>query len=665
MVAHQRCPEEKLLHLSSRDLTAVIALLLLFATLGLAYSHYTPLWSPPDEERHFAYAQYIARNHTLPPLRYDPETTNITQAIHPPLYYLCAAAFCGNGDRPIQEQLLVDDGPGYRTMRLAQGASGFAAQRTESTVRRLRMFSIMISAVHIAFLYLLIIALFPGQTLLACAAALFVAMNPQFLHISASVSNEPLTDALSTIYIFLLLSLTRGTPRTRQYLLTGAVLGCCLLSKLSTLSYLPVTAFILTWIHFRNPKQLLASLAMVAGTAFLVAGWWYLRNWIIYHDPFATAYLIASQPWGFRSTPFSAGSLLSLAANTFLSFFGNFGAQQFSITTGHAIVYGVLAVLGLAGLVRLALTGTIRKPQAQALSALLLSFLGCCAVFVSMNIAYVGVSMGRYLFVAIAPIAAGIIAGIRSLFPAQRRNILLLLLSLLLVGLNLDILFRVLKPAYADPSLIPGINQLLFSYPTVELNSSTVIAQTFTAPGDNMAAVRVMFSRLNRQGRGTIDFALAERGNPTRVMRRASLSLDSIDDNARYCFVFPPLPDSQGKEYLLSVSAPALPAGSGIALWQDPEDGCPGGELTVNGTPAVGDLYFSTYHFAGDHPATDWQGRRELVIRQGAYVDIRELQLYFEQSRSFREGTVTHQKVLRAQQALKNREALRKRDDHA
>ncbi len=665
MVAHQRCPEEKLLHLSSPDRAAVVALLLLFVTLGAAYSHYTPLWSPPDEERHFAYAQYIARNHKLPPLRYDPETTNITQAIHPPLYYLCAALFCRDDARPIQEQLLVDDEPGYRAMRLAPGESGVAAQRTESTVRRLRMFSLLISAVHIAFVYLLIIALFPGETLLAFTTALFVALNAQFLHISASVSNEPLTDALSTIYIFLLLSLTRGTPRTRRYLLAGMVLGCCLLSKLSTLYYLPVTALILTWVHFRNTRKLMGSLALVAGAAFLVAGWWYLRNWLIYHDPFATVYLIASQPWGFRTAAFSAGSLLSLASHTFVSFFGTFGAQQFSIPTGHALVYGALVALGLAGLCRLALTGMMKKQRHSAVSILLLPFLGCCAVFVSMNLAYVGVSMGRYLFVAIAPIAAGIIGGARSLVPARRRNAFLLLLSLLLVFLNLDILFRVLKPAYADPGLIPGIDQALFSYPTVELNQSTVIAQTFTAPRNNLAAVRVMFSRLNRQGRGTIDFALAERGNPTRVMRRASLSLDSIDDNARYCFVFPPLPDSQGKEYLLRVSAPALPAGSGIALWQDPEDGCPGGELTVNGTPAVGDLYFSTYHFAGNHPATDWQGRRELVIRQGAYVDIRELQLYFEQSRSFREGTVTHQKVLRAQQALKNREALRKRDDHA
>jgi 4-amino-4-deoxy-L-arabinose transferase-like glycosyltransferase len=650
--------EEKLIHLRTRDLGALATLLLLFITLGIVYSHYTPLWNPPDEERHFAYGQYIARHHKLPPLHYDTEKTNTTQAIHPPLYYLFASLFYGDETEPIQEQLLVSDGPGYRTIRLMPGESGISPQRTALTARQLRMFSLVASAAHITFLYLLVIALFPGETLLAFTTALFVAMNAQFLHISASVSNEPLTDALSTIYIFMLLSLTRGTPLIKHYLLTGAVLGCCLLSKLSTLYYLPVTAFILTWIHFRNPRKLTESFTLVAGTAFLVAGWWYLRNWLIFNDPFATAYLIASQPWGFRTTPFSASYLLSLASNTFLSFFGNFGAQQFSILKGHAAAYGVIVALGLAGLCRLVTTGKIKKQQSQAVSILLLSFLGCCALFVSMNITYVGVSMGRYLFVAIAPLAAGIVAGIWALFPLQRRNGLMLLLALLLVGLNLDILFRVIRPAYAETYLIPGIEQPLFSHPTVALNESTVLAQTFTASRNNLAAVRVMFSSLKKQRHGSIIFSLMERDDGGTVIRRAGLPLREIDDNARYCFIFPPVEYSKGKDYLFRISASSLPAGSGIALWQDREDRYPDGELLVNDTPASGDLYFSAYYFTGNHSSTDWQGKREVVIRQGSYVDIREMQLYFEQSRDFRERTVTHQKILRVQKALKNRESL-------
>jgi hypothetical protein len=41
------------------------------------------------------------------------------------------------------------------------------------------------------------------------------------------------------------------------------------------------------------------------------------------------------------------------------------------------------------------------------------------------------------------------------------------------------------------------------------------------------------------------------------------------------------------------------------------------------------------------------------------------MQLYFEQSRVFREGTMTHQKILRVQKALENRKALLQKDNHA
>jgi hypothetical protein len=281
-----------------------------------------------------------------------------------------------------------------------------------------------------------------------------------------------------------------------------------------------------------------------------------------------------------------------------------------------------------------------------------------------MNISYVGVSMGRYLFVAIAPIAAGIGAGLWSLFPARRKNGFLILLSLLLLGLTLDVLFRVVKPAYTETLLIAGTDQPLFSHPTLAISASRDLAQTFTAEHNNLSAVRIMFSSPAKPRRGELAFSLLEEGT-RRVIRRAYLPLRTIEDNVRYVFVFPPVRDSAGKTYLLRMSASVTSADSAISLWQEPGNPYPGGELLVNARPAAGDAYFSTYYFTGTHPSTDWQGRRELVIRQGAYVDVRELQLYLEQSRVFREGSITHQKILRAQQALKNREALLEKDNHA
>ncbi len=65
-----------------------------------------------------------------------------------------------------------------------------------------------------------------------------------------------------------------------------------------------------------------------------------------------------------------------------------------------------------------------------------------------------------------------------------------------------------------------------------------------------------------------------------------------------------------------------------------------------------GALYFTTYHFRGDVPQTDWQGIRATVIRQGWYITIPELQLYYERSKNFRATTATQEKMIRLERAL-------------
>ena len=80
-------------------------MLLLFLLFGLGYSYYTPLWNPPDEERHFAYCEYIAHHHKLPDYVKDPKGNSVTMAFHPPLYYLMGSLFFGN-DRGLLEELI-------------------------------------------------------------------------------------------------------------------------------------------------------------------------------------------------------------------------------------------------------------------------------------------------------------------------------------------------------------------------------------------------------------------------------------------------------------------------------------------------------------------------------------------------------------------------------
>ncbi len=126
---------------------------------------------------------------------------------------------------------------------------------------------------------------------------------------------------------------------------------------------------------------------------------------------------------------------------------------------------------------------------------------------------------------------------------------------------------------------------------------------------------------------------------------------ETIKGIDRCFFIFPPIMDSRGKEYQVSFSARPVSAGEEISLGYDASDRYPGGRMFVNGEPTEGDLYFKTYCFTGDHPETDWEGRREVIIDQ-MYVSVRESQLYSEMSGEFRKKTIIHEKLLRAEKAF-------------
>jgi len=647
--------DEKAFPSTKQSVIGLCITLLLFLAAGLCYSYYTPLWNPPDEERHFAYLEYIAQNHTLPPLKFDRETIHIAQAIHPPLYYFLASLFCRDDGKVLNEELVVNDGPGFNTITHPKHESEFPYSGKARTAHLLRYFSLVLSSVTISFIYLIVLAIFPGKIFLASTAALFAGMNPQFLHISASVSNENLSTALSTLYLFALLYYLKNPSKLSHLIVTGVLLGSCLLSKTSTAFYVPLTVCVVGWVAIRNKRKLIESFLLIFGTAGVVAGWWYLRNWLVADDPLLSRFLIDSQPWGLRSTPFSISYFTTIVSNTFISFFGNFGAMQFTLPLFHLAVFGGMVGLGIAGFFRVVIKKELTTLQTQQLGLLFFALLGGFTIFLSLNLSYRGVAMGRYLFVVIAPIATLTCAGIYLLMAPRWRNVIMLMVSLVLIILNMDVLFRIVKPAYADPLLTVGVDQPQFCCRTAEIDGSTTITQSFISSQNNLAAIRVMFSNTNKPQNGEITFSLKEGRNQGQILRQITFPLNRIKDNARYFFIFPPIMNSMNKKYWVCFSSPSQPVGQGISLWYELNNSYREGTMTINMAPVPGNIYFTSYHFSGDHPETDWQGKRKIVIEQDLYVGLRELQLYQERSRKFREQTLTHEKILRFQKALKNR----------
>lgn len=628
--------------MTSRTALPVITILI-FLLLGLGYSSFTPLWSPPDEELHFSYCEYIARNHSLPHLIPSAENARVSQAFHPPLYYLIGSLFCRNHGKLIQEVVRVNDGPGFNVVEHPKNETIKAR-----SAHLLRFFTLLLSALAIYLIYEMVLTIFPGEVILAAATALFVGTIPQFLHISASISNEMMAVTLSTLYLFALLQYSRFSDTLRQTITRGLILGGCLLSKVSTAFLLPVTLCVMVFFLFRERKKLFVDGMAVFGTAALVAGWWYVANWSTLRN------LQTSQPWFTRQIPFSIEYVQKVIDYTFTSFFGYFGSLQIPIKKSHLLFYGSFFLLGVAGICKSLIKQELTSFQRQALGILSVSLLGGIGVFIILNMKYYAF-MGRYLFVVIAPIAIITCVGFQSLFPSRWRNPVLILLSFVLIVMNLDVLFRVLKPAYAETFLVAGVDQPQFCCPTPEINLKSTISQTFISPKNNLSSIRVMFSCKTKQRDGEMTFVLKESGAHGKILHQMKFPLKKIEGISRYFFIFPPIRDSMGKEYVFYFSSHSLPAGKGVSLWYDSGDRYPQGRMLVNGEPSNGDLYFQSYCFTGEHPETDWQGRREVVIDQGWYISIRELQLYAEMSKEFRVKTLLHEKLQRIEKALKNR----------
>ncbi|MBN1364652.1 MAG: glycosyltransferase family 39 protein [Syntrophaceae bacterium] len=107
------------------------------------------------------------------------------------------------------------------------------------------------------------------------------------------VGNEPLAACLISVIIFLCISLITPDQKERGYgyfILLGFVWGLALLSKVTALLLAPVlviTIAIHTRLVQKSLRFLLRPVIIVFCVSILIAGWYYLRNYIKLGNPFA------------------------------------------------------------------------------------------------------------------------------------------------------------------------------------------------------------------------------------------------------------------------------------------------------------------------------------------------------------------------------------------
>ena len=398
-----------------------------------------PRPTPPDEGPHLGYIEYLADHWRLPGFH---SSSDNYEAHQPPLYYASCL-------------------PAYLAARAAfPGPTGGLSRGGIVVVR---LWTVLLSALTVWFGWLLGRRLFGPDSLLSLGPPAFLAVWPGRLMIVSAITNDSLAEALCLLtFVLCVAALQQGYSR-RRMLALGLALALAMLAKSTSMAMVPVVLLALVMrfgsrqAQERDPlatRHLLLSLAIIGACVALVAGWWFVRNQVLYGDPLAAQAFerLFSRD---RATPAyflergvsGTAYYLMVAINTALSFWGVYGqANVYNPGWYYVLGFAVWAA-GLVGWVwrrgetaeRQAgpgrplqkahgakVRGQVELPapepnwrqQAWALTWILLALV--VALFLRFNVAFYQ-AQARYLFAASGAIALLMTLGLARLTASDRR----------------------------------------------------------------------------------------------------------------------------------------------------------------------------------------------------------------------------------------------------
>lgn len=429
-------------------------IIILYVLMAALYAINTPKWQAPDEPAHFNYIRTIAETGSLPVLQrgdYDqdylekikaakfPPSLSIDsvryESYQPPLYYLIAT-------------------PIYMLTR---------AFGLDAAVIALRLLGAALGAALVYAAYRSVRAMFPDDHLLALGTAGAIATIPQFIAISASISND--TAATLVLALIFWIAVKRAKSQVsdkRFWTLGGLLFGAALLTK--TTAYVPGAALLAgaeaARLRLGMSKITLSGLrylfyVFLMAVALFVP--WLTHGALIYGitDPLGIARhdsVVVGQPttaemisrYGFNHIAFD------YFAVTFKSFWGQFGWMGVLINDRLYVVLMVLTGAAAFGAILWAIRiirhrELITEPQHWLVGLLLVLLLTAFADYVAYNFKFFQLQ-GRYLFPALIAIAFFLVAGLRELLNREYERVVLAGLYIGMLGLDILCLFLYIVP---------------------------------------------------------------------------------------------------------------------------------------------------------------------------------------------------------------------------
>lgn len=401
-------------------------ILALYLALALLHSAVNPLFESSDEMWHIGMAVRLARGEGLPVQHPGEETPWRQEGSQPPLYYALLAAITralrlplGDFETVYYPNPHVRLGDAFqvacRNQVIHTPAERFPWRGAILTLHLWRLLSALLGFLTVLATVQAVHLFFPHHPRWALGSGLLVAVNPMFLFISASVNNDNLVNAMTALGLWLLaLRLRRGYSWPRAALL-GLILGAAALAKLSGLVLWPLAFLFLLGIARRERqwRRGVLEVALVFTPALALCGWWFWRNWVLYHDPFGLSVML--EIVGRRSA--TLADLIREFQSFRWAFWGIFGGMNVLMPDWAYNILDVWTALCALGLIfgggRAAWRAARERRWGMewAVGLWLLAYVAVLFIAFLRWTSQTMASQGRLLFPAIGPISLGLWTG--------------------------------------------------------------------------------------------------------------------------------------------------------------------------------------------------------------------------------------------------------------
>ena len=445
---------DKILEICKKNKKIIMAIFLI-GLFGyyLIWTISQPYNSCPDEKMKWDICKYIAEHNSIPDGRDESirdSAWGISYAFQPILTYMICAVF-------------------------VKIASIFTTQQFALVVAA-RLVSTISMTLTIYFVIKIANKLFKDKGIYKYLFIVFIAFQPITAFLASYINNDSTAILAISMIIYLWILGLESNWKTKHCILLGGAVGFCALTYYNAYGYILCSVLIClssAVLNKMDAKEIAKKALIVASVAFAVAGWWFVRNAIIYdgdilgtktQNEYGDKYALEQYKPSVRKTPESSNESIwhmlnedAWAKTTVKSFVGIFGYQ--SILMSNKIYYLYLSLWLIGGLGCLLKFKDLFIYKKEEKSKYILNYIFVIAIIIPilLSIIYSYTSdfqpQGRYIMGIIIPFMYFVVNGIQTMLEKfikseKIRNIIIIMVMLLIIAISFKAIFSYVIPAY-------------------------------------------------------------------------------------------------------------------------------------------------------------------------------------------------------------------------